>query len=164
VLRQTDGDILEIGALDGAFTCVLCEFAKTSGKYVHVIDPWNGEQQGDESKYNGFLQCCQEYIDDGRLFVHRMPSQSEEAREVVRGLSLCFAWVDGLHEYGACSQDITMAKTGFRGPGIIGVDDVRGPFHYQPRLWRAAQEAVDPTWRHVVSPNSFVYTYLVRAK
>lgn len=161
-LRQTEGDILEIGIHEGEFTVVLCEFAKTAGKKVYAIDPWNGLQQGGNAEHQTFLQHCQEYIDDGRLIYRRTPSQSEEAREWIKSLDLCFAWVDGLHEFQMCSQDITTVKSGFNGPGIIGIDDIRGPFHFSPLLFKAACEGADPTWKHLQSPGTFVYTFLVR--
>ena len=165
MLAFMGGDILEIGAHEGEFTVLLCEYAKVfdlslaAQKHVYVIDPWDGRQQGNEEVYQKFLNYMKPYHNWTAL---RAGSETAQAKEWIASMNLCFAWVDGLHEYNAAKADIATAKTGFKGPGIIGMDDVRGPFHFNAGLMRASEESEDDQWKHVKSPDNFTHSFLVR--
>jgi len=158
-LAATPGDILEIGAHEGEFTVVLVDFANKHEKTVLVIDPWDGRQQGSKEVYAKFAQYMKPYNNYTAL---HLGSETADAKAWVADMSLCFAWVDGLHEYTASKADIATAKTGFKGPGIIGLDDVRGPWHFNQGLMRAIDESEDDQWRHVKSPDGFTHSFLVR--
>jgi hypothetical protein len=158
-LANMRGDILEIGAHEGTFTTILAAFAKTCRKKVHVIDPWEGTQQGGEKQ---FVTWYNRMIDERHVIYNRERSQSTAALNAINKMHLCFAWIDGLHTYEACSQDIANVKNAFNGPGIIGIDDVRGEFGFNPMLMRAAREAEDDVWKHIESPDDGIFTFLVR--
>jgi len=162
-LEGTKGDILEIGAHEGEFTVLLAEYGDEckEQKHVYVVDPWDGRQQGNEQAYQKFLKYMDSY---GNWTAQRIGSEDPGAKRWIAGMNLCFAWVDGLHTYDASKQDISTAKTGFNGPGIIGLDDVRGPFHFNGPIMQAVRESEDDLWKHVESPHPFTHTFLVRDK
>lgn len=111
--------ILEIGAHQGLTTRYFLEIAKILNTKVIVIDPWNGQQEGNEGVYKKFIENTKEY--EEYLKVYRMSSQSSEAEKIIKSQKFSFAWVDGLHSYAACKKDIENLK------GIcpvVAVDDI----------------------------------------
>jgi len=159
VLAETPGDILEIGAHEGTFTTILAEFAKTCGKKVIVIDPWNGEQQGGEKQFKTFTGRLG-YNDS--ILVLRKTSQDKDAVELMKGSNICLAWVDGMHKYEYITQDLHNVKYGFKGPGIIGTDDIRGEFGFNAEIFQAVREAADDDWEHMEPPESGIFSFLVK--
>ena len=161
-MKWLSGDFLEIGAHEGEFTVLLTELAKEEElpkRHVYVVDPWDGRQQGNEEVFNKFIEYMEPYSNFGFM---RAGSESQEAKDWIASMNLCFAWVDGLHTYEAVKADIATAKTGFKGPGIIGLDDVRGPFHFNGPIMQAVRESEDDQWKHIESPHPFTHTFLVR--
>lgn len=111
-------EILEIGALTGMTTRVLSAYAPV-GSTVHVLDPWNGDQQGDDATYRIFLDNTKNC---SNIQVHKVSSQSEEANKVYEK-TFCFAYVDGNHEYNFAKSDFYNCMTCVDNGGIIVVDD-----------------------------------------
>src|SRR6056300_611996 len=62
-LENTDGDILEIGAHIGLTTQIFCELAKKYNRKVIVVDPWNGQQEGNQMVYEQFKKNTESYND-----------------------------------------------------------------------------------------------------
>ena len=50
------GGIVEIGCAEGYLSEILSSTAKNNKVDYVAIDPWNGQQEGDESKYQSFLK------------------------------------------------------------------------------------------------------------
>lgn len=113
--------IIEIGAHKGLTTKRFIEIAKLVDTDVIVIDPWNGKQEGNESVYQQFLENTKDH--DGHLQVYRLESQSDEAKAIIQSIErYSFAWVDGLHTFGASKQDIESLKDNCP---VIAVDDLK---------------------------------------
>lgn len=117
-LKNHNGDILEIGAYIGLTTKILCELAKTYGRKVYVIDPWDGVQNGGNKEYDEFLKNTQGYEDI--LIIKKQSSLTNDSRELIRNNQFAFCFVDGLHTVDACDYDIESCITQ---KGIISVDD-----------------------------------------
>jgi len=119
-LQNYDGDILEIGCHIGLTTIILCELAKKYNRKVIILDPWNGQQQGNDEVYQVFLHNTSNYKDI--LQINRLSSFSAEGKEVIKNNKFAFCWVDGLHTRDACSQDIDSCSGN---KAIIAVDDLK---------------------------------------
>lgn len=119
-LSLFDGDIVEIGADRGETTVYFCKLAEKYKRKVIVVDPWNGDEGGDEDCYKDFLRNNQKYIDSGVLIVLRKKSQSMEVITELKKRNVAFSFVDGLHEYGAAAIDILSC---LQNNSIIAVDD-----------------------------------------
>lgn len=118
VLKSTPGDILEIGSHRGITTNIFCGIARGNNRKVVSIDPYNGEQQGNQSVYEQFNQTNQNNWDV--LTQHRVSSQSQQARDVVKNQQFAFAFIDGLHTVEGCKSDIELCK----GIPFQAVDDL----------------------------------------
>jgi hypothetical protein len=115
-----DGDVVEIGALNGATTVHLLRAAKAAGRRVLVVDPWQtGVSSCRANTYPRFLKNTEPYKE--YLDVLRDRSQSEEAIQWLGEHELAFAIVDGLHEPKPCYSDILAVA---HAP-VIAVDDIR---------------------------------------
>jgi hypothetical protein len=121
LLKDTDsGDILEIGAHEGNHTVLFLELAKKYNRKVFVIDPYNGQQQGNDSVYEVFLSRTKDYDN----LVHlRYPSQSDEAEELIRSNSFIYAFIDGLHTIPALEQDINISMYSMMDNSVMCIDD-----------------------------------------
>jgi len=123
-VKHYPGDLAEIGCMTGATTKSLAALAAAHKRRVIAIDPWEpGTQNCDGTEYETFLENTAPY--KRIVNVLRMRSQLDEASDYLRARALCFAFVDGSHEYEDCFWDI-MATS--HAP-IICVDDV---------LWNSA--------------------------
>lgn len=112
------GDFCEIGCMAGATTSGLGAIAKAAGKRVIAIDPWEtGTQNCEGWEYEAFLENTAQVADV--IDVLRATSQSREAVGMVLARTLCFAFVDGSHEYEDCRSDIMLVS---QAP-IVCVDD-----------------------------------------
>ena len=118
-LNNTEGDILEIGAHIGLTTKIFCELARKYNRKVMVIDPWNGQQEGNQSVYVEFMKNTKGY--DDVLTVHRQSSLLPESREIIQNNKFAMCFVDGLHTKDACRYDI---ESCINQKGIIAVDDL----------------------------------------
>jgi|GEM_PF-3648393 len=120
-LQTYSGDILEIGCHVGLTTVIFCKLAQKYGRKVFIIDPWNGEQEGNENVYQQFVNNTKDY--SHILSVNRMTSQSLNAKNIIHNNNFCFCWIDGLHTPGACSQDIDTCIQ--QDQCILAVDDLK---------------------------------------
>jgi len=109
------GDLVEIGCHTGGTTRELGIVAREHGRRVIAVDPW----EENPPIYDDFLRRTKEYGD--LIDVIRLPSQNGEAVKQIKARPLCFAFVDGLHEYEALACDI---RTVAHCVGVIAVDDV----------------------------------------
>lgn len=121
LLKNTDsGDILEIGAHEGGHTLLFLELAKKYNRKVFVIDPYNGQQQGNDSVYKVFLSRTKDYDN----LVHlRHTSQSDEAAELIKSNKFIYAFIDGLHTIPALEQDINVSMYSMMNNSVICIDD-----------------------------------------
>ena len=119
-LQNFEGNILEIGCHIGLTTKIYCELARKYNRKVVVVDPWNGQQQGDQNIYEQFLTNTKEYEDV--LLIHRVSSFAPEGKNIITKGEFAFCWIDGLHTYDACKQDIESCS---KQKGILAVDDLR---------------------------------------
>lgn len=133
-LDNYEGDILEIGCHVGLTTSIFCEIAKEKGRKVVVIDPWNGQQEGNQTVYEKFLENTSGHEDV--LEVNRLSSFSIEGKKLIKSGKFAFCWIDGLHTYHACSEDIDSCAGQ---EGILAVDDLR----WLPELMRLFEEKTE---------------------
>jgi len=119
-IQNFDGDILEIGCHIGLTTRIFAQLAKKYNRKVVVVDPWNGQQEGNQSVYEAFMHNTSEYHDI--IDINRVSSFSDQGKNIIKNGSFAFCWIDGLHTYYACSQDIDSCSGQ---NGILAVDDLR---------------------------------------
>lgn len=116
-----DGDLVEIGAFKGDTTVQLLQVAEEYDRRVLVVDPWEtGTQDCYGPEHGIFLKATAPWAD--RLDVVRLSSQDPEAIAAIYERELCFAYVDGLHQYEPCLTDIRSVG---HCRGVIAVDDIR---------------------------------------
>jgi hypothetical protein len=155
LLPSVEGDILEIGALTGTTTKVLCETAKKFNRQVFVVDPWNGSEAGGEEQYNIFKERTQGY---DNLTVIRLDSNSPEAVEKIQQLKLAFGFVDGLHTFSYALKDLQSVEKAIVRGGIICLDDIN-----LGEVKRAADEFKKThEWKSVESED-FIEMFLYRS-
>jgi len=164
ILPVCDGDILEIGAFQGDSTVIFLEEAKKIGRKVYVVDPWNGQQEGNEKVYRDFLKRVDGF---DNLEVMRKSSQDNSAIEYISKLSLSFCLIDGLHNKQAVASDIKAVQNSDFKRGIIVVDDVRDLYNCLGK--QKCQDIMDAVnkrqvngWQHILSPEDWLCTCLVK--
>lgn len=120
-IKNSGGNILEIGCAEGWATCTFAEIAKKYGVKVYCIDPYSGAQEGTESVYSEFRKNCERYPD---TIIHlRDSSLSQAAKDFVKDKHISFAYVDGLHTMSAAYSDILLSLSCMKQGDIICVDD-----------------------------------------
>lgn len=124
LFQHVEGDVLEIGALSGTSTRVLCEISKKYNRTVHVVDPWDGREAGDDYMYRCFLEKTSRY---DNVKVLRASSVSNEAISYIKNLDLAFCLVDGLHTYDYALSDLRNVVGSMRNSGVICLDDINLP-------------------------------------
>ena len=154
ILNNVDGDILEIGALTGTSTRVLCESAKRKNRIVHVIDPWDGREAGDDGMYQMFLARTSSY---NNLKVLKVSSTSSEAAEYIKNLKLSFCLVDGLHTYDYAMSDLKVAEESISDSGVICLDDIN-----IPEVKRAAVDFCSSSNWRLLEIDSHIESFLLR--
>ncbi len=126
------GDFIEIGCYTGGTTMELAKVAGKHGRRVVAVDPW----EEDPAIYENFIERTAQHADI--IDVIRLPSQNEEAIAQIKARPLCFAFVDGLHEYEPLLSDIRAVA---HCTGVITVDDVNWrPDDLRRALWEGAEE------------------------
>jgi hypothetical protein len=126
--NDIEGDILEIGAHEGNHTVYFLEIAKKYNKKVYVVDPYNGEQQGDETIYNIFINRTNKY--DNLVYL-RNASQSEEFSNLINEIKFAYIFINGLHTIPALESDILISEKHLIKNGIICIDDCEMEGFYQ---------------------------------
>lgn len=114
-----DYDALEIGALDGGGTQV---FAKHFNR-CFVIDPWDGRQQGNQNKYEKWLNNTSIF---NNVFHCRTGSETEAAKQFlnnITNLNLGFVFIDGLHTKEGVLNDFQLVLPFCSKNTIILLDD-----------------------------------------
>lgn len=155
LLPSVEGDILEIGALTGTTTKVLCETAKKFNRQVFVVDPWNGSEAGGEEQYNIFKERTRGY---DNLTVIRLDSNSPEAVEKIQQMKLAFGFVDGLHTFSYALKDLQSVEKAIVRGGIICLDDINlGEVKRAADEFKKTQE-----WKSVESED-FIEMFLYRS-
>lgn len=117
--NMSEFDAIEIGALDGLTTQYLSKFFKR----VFVIDPWDGRQQGEPSKYDIFLSNTK---DLPNVYHCRTGSETAEAKQFLENVEnpkFGFAYIDGLHTTDAVINDFNLCKNLIEKGGLIFIDD-----------------------------------------
>jgi hypothetical protein len=129
-----DGDIVEIGCFRGLTTARLAQVARGYHRHVIAIDPWEvGTQNCDGGEFIDFTRNTEKFMDI--IEVYRYRSDAPEVKEILKDRKVCMAFVDGLHTYGACRNDIELVSAA----RLVVVDDitwnlgVRTAFDQSPR-------------------------------
>ena len=161
VLQHVAGDILEIGALQGRTTHIFCKVAAEYDRVVHVVDPWDGRQQGSHSAYNKFKDNTAGYTN---LTVQKVGSEDPQVLEKFKKENLKFAFIliDGDHSYESIKSDILSYKDLLLPHGIICIDDWHGPYGFSDGIKKAAQDHLDENYKLLDAPESFIERYFVK--
>lgn len=107
--RDWEGDLVEVGCLNGSTTICLAKAAQLYNRRVIAIDPWEPNTQNissDAREYDIFLETIKPYL--SYIEVIKKDSRDPIIAEELRQRPLCFAFIDGLHEYRAVINDIKM--------------------------------------------------------
>lgn len=149
------GDFIEIGCFLGGTTVKLAEVAKKYNRRMIALDPWQlGTQNCHGGEYETFLKTTEQYRDV--IDIVRSDSLLPETIAQIKNKQLCFAFVDGLHTYEACLQDI---QTVAHCSGIIAVDDTT----WSPDVVRAFREGAALTNRNYLCIPVLRESYLLWA-
>lgn len=122
--NNIEGDVLEIGAHEGYHTVPFLEIAKKYNRKVFVLDPYDGNQQGNENVYNTFLTNTKKY---NNLVHLREPSQSEHSIDLIKKNKFAYCFIDGLHTVEAIKSDFINCVDSIVENGIICIDDLEMP-------------------------------------
>lgn len=135
-VRHWPGDIVEIGLGHGNTTKIFAEIACMHGRRVVAVDPFDvlGTGWGDDY-FEVFLKNTEPWRDIIDLI--EASSLDPDTIRAVGKRALCFAYVDGLHTYGACLSDIMSVK---HCRGIIAVDDIHLEAKYAAAVLRAFRD------------------------
>jgi predicted O-methyltransferase YrrM len=161
IMKIYADDILEIGAYDGRSTKVFAEIAKKYNKIVHVIDPWDGHQEGNEQIYKIFSHNIKGF---DNIKILRKSSKSLESINYISNLSLVFCLIDGLHTKEAVTSDILAVQNAkWLGGGIILVDDVRNLYGCMSQnicddIMLSVENNQNKIWKHFLSPKEWLGT------
>lgn len=161
VLQHVAGDILEIGALEGNTTNVFCKISAEYDRTVHVVDPWDGRQQGSHSTYNKFTANT---AGNTNLTVQKLGSEDPKvlAKFKKNGTKFAFILIDGHHTYESVRSDITNFKDLLLPNGIICVDDWHGPYGFSDAIQKACADHLDDNYQLLESPASLIERYFVK--
>lgn len=113
------GHIAEIGCAKGLTTAKLGKVASDHHRRVIAVDPWLRDlKDGHSPDFEDFTATTERYADI--IDILQMKSQDEAAIRHLGASPLCFAYIDGEHNYNALISDI---KAVFHAP-VIAVDDI----------------------------------------
>lgn len=132
-VAEFPGDLVEIGCAQGLTTERLAKLAAEHGRKVIAVDPW--ERAPDD--FQEFSNRIEPYRDS--VIILPMKSQRPEVRQRLGETELCFAWVDGEHNYPALLSDLQAVAHA----GVIAVDDILWDW----QLLRAFHEIGEETGR-----------------
>lgn len=143
--RDWEGDLVEIGCLNGSTTVRLAQVAKLHNRRVIAIDPWQeGTQNCTGAEYPRFLETIAPYQDI--VDVVRKDSRDPDAIAYLRMRQLAMGFVDGLHEYQTCLSDIHACYHA----KLIAVDDIRWSDECARAFFEGAsnRQRIDLQWTH----------------
>lgn len=99
-LNRGDGDVIEIGCLNGGTSELLAEVCQRYGRTLVCVDPWADipgcKWAKFSTSYPVFLKAVAPYKDCVRVI--RMASQDPKAIMAIQEHEYAFAFVDGWHE------------------------------------------------------------------
>ena len=117
--KHYPGDIAEIGCAKGVTMVGLAKVASDHDRRVIAIDPWQRDlKDGHSLDFETFTKGTESYTDI--IDVLRMKSQDEAAIRYLKAAPLCFAYIDGEHNYDALASDIGAVFHA----AVIAVDDI----------------------------------------
>ena len=113
------GDLVEIGCSCGATTSMMGKVAREFRRRVIGVDPWEPNRPNyDPVNYGKFLDNTYPWAD--LVDVIKLPSEDERAILAVKAHPLCFAYVDGAHDYEHCLRDLHTTAHAY----VIAADDM----------------------------------------
>ena len=118
-------EVAEVGTYRGVFANEIAQRAEPIR--LHVIDPWgSGEEEyavrynlpdGLQGDYQEAMERLKPGIDSGRVVVHRRYSSAAAGRFV--DASLDWIYIDALHTYEACLEDLELFDSKVKPDGLI---------------------------------------------
>jgi hypothetical protein len=120
-MENIEGDILEIGSRYGTTTIPLLELASIYDRKIISIDPFNGQQEGDQNVFDFFKDQTSKY----KNFIHyrEMSQDAKLKNHLIENHKFSFVFVDGLHYEWSCFEDIELSYSVLSQNGICCVDD-----------------------------------------
>jgi len=117
---------IEIGVNRGAYSKKILETTQPS--VLHLVDPWPVDSQDDYIRTYGvrddmqvhYEMVCSDFaaqIAERRVVVHR--AYSRDCAAAFAGGSIDFVYVDGMHSYEACLEDLRLYGPKVRGTGLL---------------------------------------------
>jgi hypothetical protein len=117
---------VEIGVNRGAYSRKIV--AHAAPRTLHLVDPWPVDSGDDyikaysvrddmQAHYEMVLSEYSEEIDRGQVVVHR--KYSRECGPLFGDGELDFVYVDGMHSYEACLEDLRLFGPKVRGTGLL---------------------------------------------
>ena len=123
-VKHWTGDIVEIGALAGETTALLCPLAEAYGRKVLVIDPWLAPTHDVAGwEHAVFMTRTKTWRKNGVLEVIKDISQKPEHIRRLANERWAFALVDGSHEHNDAFCDLMAVRHAV----VIAVDDMDKP-------------------------------------
>lgn len=120
-LETGPGDLVEIGALAGDTTVMLCKLAEQYGRQVVVVDPWEAPTHDVAGwERDVFEKRTERWQKLGILTIVERRSQDIPVIQMLLGRPWAFALVDGSHEY----QDVLCDAMAVRKASVICFDDM----------------------------------------
>lgn len=161
VLKYVMGDILEVGAFQGRSTKIFCEIGVKYDRVVHVVDPWDGRQQGNKGAYDKFLANTEGCTN---LIVQKLGSEDPKVLEQFKkdGVKFAFILIDGHHTYENVRNDLINFKDLLEPYGVICIDDWHGPYGFSDVIQLAANDFLDDNYLLLKAPDSFIERYFVK--
>lgn len=117
---------VEIGVNRGAYSRKIFDAAQP--RTLHLIDPWPVDSADDYIRTYGvrddmqshYEMVCADFatpISEGRVVVHR--NYSRDCAHRFGDGELDFVYVDGMHSYDACLEDLRLYAPKVRGTGLL---------------------------------------------
>ena len=123
-VKHWTGDIVEIGALAGDTTVLLCPLAEVYLRKVLVIDPWLAPTHDVAGwEHDAFMERTRTWRENGVLEVIEDKSQKPEHIRRLANERWAFALVDGSHEHNDAFCDMMAV----RHAKVIAIDDMDKP-------------------------------------
>lgn len=149
LIKELNTNVVEIGCYEGNTTVLFNAAVSILGKNVLAIDPYNGDDGGNEETLQKFVVRTRNC--DNLIFVHNT-SQSERAFEAMQDLEYSYCFIDGAHTYEACLSDLLQVHFTMNDGGFVCLDDTE-----IPEVKQAMMEVVEQglyEWVERDSPNT----------